>query len=124
MGLNLQIIFLLVIVLPVASITWTVTHEQLFHQFHEGCVKRTGTCKRLYQRKFFYLFTCEFCFSHYVTVALLFVTRFKMLISDWRGYLIGGFAVVWVTNVYIALFMRLRLDVKEQRVEIGHKEGK
>jgi hypothetical protein len=123
MDIHLQIIFLLVIALPVASITWTVTHEELFHEFHEVCVKHSGSCKRLYQRKFFYLFTCEFCFSHYVTAGFLFVTRFKMLFSDWRGYLIGGLAVVWVANVYIALFTRLRLDLKEQRVDIGHKEA-
>jgi hypothetical protein len=123
MDIHLQIIFLFVIALPVASITWTVTHEELFHEFHEVCVKRSGACKRLYQRKFFYLFTCEFCFSHYVTVGFLFVTRFKMLFANWRGYLISGFAVAWIANVYIALFTRLRLDLKEQRADIEHKEA-
>lgn len=123
MDIHLQIIFLFVIALPVASITWTVTHEELFHEFHEGCVKRSETCKRQYQRKFFYLLTCEYCFSHYVTVGFLFLTRFKMLFSDWRGYLIAGLALVWIANIYIALFTRLRLNLKEQRVEIGRKEG-
>ena len=31
------------------------------------------TCRRLLYRKFFYVFTCEYCFSHYV--ALFFMLR-------------------------------------------------
>jgi hypothetical protein len=56
------------------------------------------TCNRLYKRKFFYLFTCEYCFGHYVTVSFLVITRFKLLFTDWRGYLISGFALVWLAN--------------------------
>ena len=90
MDIHLQIVFLFVIAVPVASITWVVTHEELFHEFHDLCVRRSEIGKRLYERKFFYPFTCEYCFSHYVTVGFLFVTRFKLLFPDWRGYLIGA----------------------------------
>ena len=124
MDIPLQIVFLFVIALPVASITWAVTHEELFHEFHDLCIRRSETSKRLYERKLFYLFTCEYCFSHYVTIVFLFVTRFKMLFSDWRGYLISGLALIWIANMYIALFTRLRLDLKKQRIEIGNKENK
>jgi hypothetical protein len=73
----------------------------------------------LYQRKFFYLFTCEYCFSHYVVGAFLLITRFKLLFPDWRGYLISGFSLVWIANVYVSIFARLRLEVKKERVEIA-----
>jgi hypothetical protein len=66
--------------------------------------------------------TCEFCFSHYVTVAFLFVTRYKLLFSDWRGYLISGFSLVWIANLYMSIFGRLRLEIKRERVEIEEVE--
>jgi hypothetical protein len=30
------------------------------------------------------LFTCEYCFSHYVTVFFLLITRYNLLYADWR----------------------------------------
>jgi hypothetical protein len=44
------------------------------------------------------------------------------LFDDWRGYLIGGFSLVWVANLYMSLFGRLRLDIKRERVEIAQHE--
>ena len=41
--------------------------------------------RSLLARKFFYLFTCEYCFSHYVTVFFLILTRYRLLLDDWRG---------------------------------------
>jgi hypothetical protein len=40
----------------------------------------------------------------------------------WRGYLISGFALVWVANIYMSIFARLRLDIKRERVEISAVE--
>ena len=68
---------------------------------------KNKTRRRLYARKFFYLFTCEFCLSHYVAAVFLIVTRYKLLFTDWRGYLIAGFSLVWVANVYMGLFGRI-----------------
>jgi hypothetical protein len=113
---------LLLLAIPIASIAWTVTHEEVFREPREWCVRRSENCNRLLQRKFFYLFTCEYCFSHYVTIFFLIVTRFKLLYPDWRGYLVGGFALVFVANAYMSAFGRLRLDIKHERVEIEHKE--
>jgi hypothetical protein len=118
-----QLFALFIIALPIAAVAWAVTHEELFREFHDICVSRSKNCQRLYQRKFFYLFTCEYCFSHYITAFFLLITRFKLLYTDWRGYLIGGFALVWISNVYIALFALLRLDLKKQRVEIKSEES-
>jgi hypothetical protein len=42
--------------------------------------------------------------------------------SSWRGYLMAFFALVWVANLYMSIFGRLRLDIKNQRVEIAEHE--
>jgi hypothetical protein len=118
-----ELLALFIIALPIASIAWTVTHEEIFREFHDLCQAKSAGCQRLYQRKFFYLFTCEYCFSHYVTIAFLIITRYKLLFPDWRGYLISGFSLVLIANVYVAIFARLRLDIKKERVEIKKEEA-
>ena len=122
MSLGLQLLWLAILAIPVAAISWTVTHEEVFREPRDYCADRSQRSRRIWQRKFFYLFTCEFCFSHYVAILFLFITGFRMLYDDWRGYVVAGFALVWVANVYMSLFGRLRLDIKKERVEIKEKE--
>jgi len=124
MTLTTQIVELLLLALPIASISWTITHEDVFREPREFCQRKSQTCRRLLQRKFFYIFICEYCLSHYVTIFFLAVTRYKLLFDDWRGYLIGGFALVWIANIYMALFAHIRLDVKKERTEIKQAEKK
>lgn len=118
-----QVLALFILALPVASIAWTITHEEVAREFREYCVAGSKSCRRMYQRKFFYLFTCEYCFSHYVAAAFLAITRYKLLYEDWRGYLIAGFALVWVANLYMGIFGRIRLDIRRERVEIASEEA-
>ena len=122
MSLSEQLAFLFILGLPIASVAWTITHEEVFREPREWCKNHSETCRSLLQRKFFYLFTCEYCFSHYVTIFFLFLTRFKLLLPDWRGYLIAGFALVWVANFYMNIYSRVRLDIKRERVEIAVQE--
>ena len=117
-----QIVWLLVLALPVASVSWTVTHEEIFREAREFCLSRSKNCRRLVQRKFFYVFTCEYCFSHYVVALFLAVTGFRLLLDDWRGYVISFFAVAGVANVYLSLFGRLRVDIKSERLDVAAKE--
>src|SRR4029450_2074641 len=84
-----ELVTLFILALPVASIAWTVTHEDLFRELRTMCADRSQSCRSLAARKFFYLFTCEYCFSHYVTVHVLAMTRYHLLWPDWRGYVIG-----------------------------------
>ena len=116
--------FLFVLAIPIASIAWTVTHEELFREPHDWCATRSASCRHLLSRKLFYLFTCEYCFSHYVTAVFLFITRYKLLFDDWRGYLIAGFSLVWLANVYMSFFGRLRLEIRENRLDIAAAESK
>jgi hypothetical protein len=122
MSLGVQITWLFVLALPVACLAWTFTHEEIFREPREYCAARSGKCRRLMQRKFFYIFTCEYCLSHYVTIALLFLTRYHLLLPDWRGYVIAAFAVVWVANFYMGIFGRLRLEIKSERLEVARGE--
>jgi hypothetical protein len=122
MNLSVQLLTLFILALPIASVAWTITHEEVLREFRDYCVRESKTCRRIYERKFFYLFTCEFCFSHYVTAAFLVLTRFKLLFPDWRGYVIALFALVWVANMYMALFARIRLDLRKERAEIANEE--
>ena len=77
----------------------------------------------MFKRKFFYLFTCEYCFSHYVTALFIFLTEYKLLLDDWRGYIISGFAVVWIANIYMSLFGLIRTDLKREKTEIKALEN-
>ena len=123
MTLYRQVAFLFVLAIPIASIAWTVTHEEVFREPREWCAAKSKSCRRLVSRKAFYLFTCEYCFSHWVAAAFLFITRFKLLFDDWRGYLIAGFSLVWLANVYMSFFGRLRLEIREDRLEIAAAES-
>ncbi|OOQ61694.1 hypothetical protein [Mucilaginibacter pedocola] len=112
-----QIAWLFLLPLPVACIAWTVTHEEVFREVREYCSNKCKTCKTMVQRKFFYLFTCEYCFSHYVTLLVLFITRFKLLLPDWRGYVLAGFSMIWIANFYMSYFALLRQKIKLEKAE-------
>lgn len=118
MAISLQIIWLFVLATPVACVAWTVTHEEIFREPREYCQDQCKESRSVWRRKFFYLFTCEYCFSHYVAALFLIITSYKLLYPDWRGYLISLFALVWIANQYMSIYNRLRLDIKHERVEI------
>lgn len=124
MDLQSQIIWLFVLALPIACIAWTVTHEEVFSEPRTYCLGKSQNCRTIYARKFFYLFTCEYCFSHYVTIFFLIITRYHLLFDDWRGYLIGGFALVWIANIYMSLYAFIRIDIKKERIITRLEEKK
>lgn len=124
MTLSTQTAWLFLLATPIACVAWTVTHEEVFKESREFCSNKCKTAKSLLSRKFFYLFTCEYCFSHYVTFFFLLLTDFKLLLDDWRGYIIAGFALVWVANFYISIFAFLRQGIKKEKVEIEYMEEK
>jgi hypothetical protein len=119
-----QFAVLLLLALPVACAAWTVTHEEVFREPREFCKDKSQACHSLPVRKFFYLFTCEYCFSHYVSALALWVFRYQLLYTGWRGYVVGWFALVWIANVYMSVFNLLRLDIKHENVSIAHENVK
>ena len=122
MQLSTQVSDLFLLALPIACIAWTVTHEEVFSEVMEYCKRGSTESKALLKRKFFYLFTCEYCFSHYMAAGLLVITRFHLLFPDWRGYVISLFSLVWIANQYMSIYNRLRLDIKHEQVEIKAEE--
>ena len=123
MSPGLQTAYLFLLAIPVACISWTVTQEEIFKEPREFCKKYSEKSRSLFGRKFFYLFTCEYCFSHYVTIGVLFMTQYKLLFDGWRGYLLAGFSIVWIANIYMSLYSRIRLDIKKDKVEINEKKS-
>ncbi|TCD10437.1 hypothetical protein EZ449_08790 [Pedobacter frigidisoli] len=117
------IYYLFVLALPIACVAWTVTKEEIFKEAREFCVDRSKTAHSLIKRKFFYVFTCEYCFSHYVTLLLLFITNFKLIYPDWRGYLIAFFALVWIANVYMSIYNIIRIDLKKEKIRAAKEES-
>ena len=115
--MSAQIVWLFVLAIPIACVSWTITHEDVFREPRDFCLRCSQRSASLLKRKFFYLFTCEYCFSHYVTAFFLIVTRYKLLYQDWRGYLISFFALVWIANQYMTVFANIRVDLKIDRFE-------
>jgi len=116
-----EVIWLLVLALPVACVSWTITHEEIFREPREWLHERSQKCDRWYERKFCYVWTCEYCFSHWVGVAFVAFTGFTLLLDDWRGYVIAWLALVAVANVYMSAYNRLRVEIRKERA-VADKE--
>ena len=116
-----QLFWLFTLALPVATVAWTVTHEEIFREARDYFTAKAHRGPVL-RRKFFYALTCEYCFSHYITAFFLWLTGFHLLLDDWRGYLIAFFAVTAIANVYMSLFGRVRVEIKSERLDIAVKE--
>jgi purine-cytosine permease-like protein len=122
LGLGHQAAILFLLAIPIACIAWTVTHEEIVREPREYCVDRSRNARSMATRKFFYLFTCEYCFSHYVTLFFLWLTGFHLLLPDWRGYVIAGFSLVFIANSYMSAFGELRLEIRQDRQRIARSE--
>lgn len=120
--LSVQFGWLLILAIPVACVAWTITHEEIFRETRDYCNRQSTEANTLPRRKFFYLFTCEYCFSHYIAALFVFVTQFRLLYDGWRGYLIAFFSLVWIANQYMSIYNHLRLDIKHEQVRINAQE--
>lgn len=114
MDLVAQLYWLLILSLVVASIAWTVTQEEIFREWRDVCAEKSEKCRTIIERKFFYVFTCEYCFSHWVSVVVIAIAAFKLLIDDWRGYVIAFFVLPWIANMWMSLYRRLRVEIKKE----------
>ena len=118
-----QVINLFLLALPIACIAWTVTHEEVLKEPRDFCLEKSKSSASLLVRKFFYIFTCEYCLSHYITIFFLIITKYTLLFTDWRGYLIGGFALVWIANMYMSIFGLVRVGLKREKIVADIKEN-
>ena len=116
MPILLQIYWLLILSLAVASIAWTVTQEAIFEEPREAARRRSESSKSIIVRKFFYVWTCEYCFSHWVTIVVLAISQFKLGFEDWRGYFLSFFILPWIANQWMSLYRRLRVEIKHENL--------
>ena len=122
MELSTQIAYLFLLAIPIACIAWTITHEEITREPREYCLKKSKNSKSILKCKFFYLFTCEYCFSHYISILFLMITDFQLLYDGWRGYLLAFFSIVWIANWYMSLFGYLRQSLKVEKIEAKIKD--
>lgn len=121
-----QIFWPLILSMVVASISWTVTQEEIFREWREVFERKSQIAGNIPARKFFYVFTCEYCFSHRVTILILALTGFRLLIDDWRGFVLAFFVLPWLANQWMSLYRRLRVGIKHEDAlaeEVKEKNG-
>ena len=116
MGILEQIFWLVIVAMAVASVSWTITQEEVFREPREWCAKRSKHANSLFEKKLFYVFTCEYCLSHWVTLFFLILTGFQLLFEDWRGYFVAFFVTPWIANQFMSLYRRLRVGIKHENV--------
>lgn len=116
MDIATQIFWLIILSIVVACIAWTVTQEEIFGEWREYCKDQCENCGSLLKRKFFYVFTCEYCFSHWTGLLILLLTGFRLLIDDWRGYVLAFFAIPWLANQLMSVYRRLRVGIKHENL--------
>ena len=109
-----QLFWLLILSLAIASIAWTVTQEEIFKEPRDWLKQRSQTSKSILIRKLCYVWTCEYCFSHWVTIVVLLIAQFPLLIDDWRGYFLSFFVLPWIANQWMSLYRHLRVDIKHE----------
>ena len=114
MAMSVQFYWILLVSLAVASVSWTITQEEIFREPREWCERRSKRARSIIEKKIFYVFTCEYCLSHWVTIFFIILTGFKLLIDDWRGYVIAFFVIPWVANQFMSLYRRLRVGIKHE----------
>jgi len=122
-----QIYWIVILSMVVASISWTVTQEKIFEEPRNVAKRKSESSRSILVRKFCYVWTCEYCFSHWVALLVLLLTGFKILFVDWRGYLVAFFLLPWIANQWMSLYRMIRVDIKhenalaEQTIKENHE---
>ena len=117
MPIGEQIYWLIILSIIVGSVAWTITQEEIFREPREFCAEKSKSCNSIFERKFFYVFTCEYCFSHWVTFFFLLLTGFQLLLDDFRGYILAFFAVSWLAKQWMSIYRRLRVGIKYENLQ-------
>lgn len=121
-SIGLQSFWLAILSLAVAAVAWTVTQEDLFREARDYAARRSEEAASIAVRKFFYVFTCEYCFSHYVAILFVGISGFRLLREGWTGTVIAFFATVAVANGFLSLFALLRQSLKHETLEAKKDE--
>ena len=91
-------------------------HEFYRQRCHESCdVSLAARTTAFALQKLFYVPTCEYCLSFWISLAVVLVADYRMFFDDWRGVALACFVVMGVANVYLSLFSNLRVDSRKDR---------
>lgn len=107
---------LVILTLVVACITWTLAHEEVVREPREWLIEKSKTATRWWTRKFFFMWTCEFCLSYYVAAAVILIMDFRLITDDWRGIAAALLATTALANAAMSAFARLRVELGTERV--------
>jgi hypothetical protein len=119
-----QIAYALVLAVPIACLVWTFTQEEIFREFRDTLkTYQREHGDSFWRKKLAYLPTCPYCFSHYVAIMFLGLFRFRMLVSDWRGYVVSLFTLVLIANVYITAYNMLRAALRASKAIADRAEA-
>ena len=118
MPLSHQVVWLFVLALPIASIAWTVTHEEVFREPRDYCARpQQGQPNPWCAASFS---TCSPVNTASATGLrpFLVITRYKLLYDDWRGYLVALFALVYVSQLLYWPVRACEAGSRKNRAEI------
>ncbi len=119
-----QLVYVALLALPVACVSWTITNEEIFRDLREWLGKVSHHSSSMFVKKLCYLPTCHYCFSHWVTAGFLVLTGFHFLQADWRGYILAEFAIVLIVNVYLTVYNLLRVMLRWSRATADQAEAR
>lgn len=88
-------------------------YRQRFCNAGESGFGRRATCFAM--QKLFYMPTCEYCFSFWVSLAVVLIAGYRIHFDDWRGLALATFVVMGMANVYLSAFSQLRVDARKDR---------
>lgn len=75
----MQLFGLIILGIPVACLSWTVAYEEVFREVRQWLAYQSKHAPKVYERKFFCLLTCEYCFSHYAAACFVGLANFNFL---------------------------------------------
>ena len=88
----LPLSILLALALAVASISFTVTETKLFKPYREWATKKAPI--------FGSLFSCGYCFGHWVAALLVVIYRPRLFNFYWLlDYIITGLVIAWLAGL-------------------------
>lgn len=122
LGPGLQVASLLLLGIPVAGMAWTVTHEEAFREPRPCCQKESAQAGSFVLGKFFYLFTCEYCFRHDVAAGVLLRIRLTAAVYGLAGILCCLLRSRLDGQPVQEHLQPTALDIKHEQVEIKADE--
>jgi hypothetical protein len=115
---------------PVAILARALATEEIGREAREFCAAQQACCQERRRssdagkircaadfllQKLFYMPTCEFCSSFWVSLIVVLIAEYRIHFDDWRGVALACFVVMGLANVYLSVFTQIRVDSRKDR---------